>query len=353
VNTKPIHTRRTFLHNAHSLALAGLPIIGLLLATTSVVAQQKAPLATSTVRDHLWMFAVPPPGASWYFESGGVRGGSRMTPAEACYWLDIPNLLFIRQAGPPDMRTEKRWKAKITKEQYAISFQPLTRVLWSATGSGGIGGESQVDDIVFLAENYPNITGVYLDDFVTHKKIQPDGRRVGKPAMTTDELNSMRERLRNIGRPMEVWATIYTHEFDPKYRDFAECDPPLVESMNYFDVAVMWTWKSAELRDLEKNLALLESIKPKNCRIALGLYLWDYTGRPVAKPEGQNQPDLIGMPVPPELMEYQCSLGLRWLKEGRVSDLVVLANNALDIGLENAGWIRQWIKKVGSEKLNR
>ena len=48
--------------------------------------------------------------------------------------------------------------------------------------------------------------------------------------------------------------------------------------MKNFDVLVFWTWKSEELKDLEKNLTLLESVKPKTSRIALGIYLWDYTG---------------------------------------------------------------------------
>jgi hypothetical protein len=52
-------------------------------------------------------------------------------------------------------------------------------------------------------------------------------------------------------------------------------------------------------------------------------------------------------------MEHQCSLGLKWLKEGRVSDLVILGNTHLDIGIPSATWMREWIRKNGGEKLNR
>jgi hypothetical protein len=55
--------------------------------------------------------------------------------------------------------------------------------------------------------------------------------------------------------------------------------------------------------------------------------------------------------VPLDLMEHQCSLGLKWLKEGRVSDLVILANTHLDLGINTAPWMREWIKKHGDEKL--
>ncbi len=50
-------------------------------------------------------------------------------------------------------------------------------------------------DIITLAKSYPNFTGIYLDDFVTDPVKQPDGRKVGKPAMTEAELKSMREQL--------------------------------------------------------------------------------------------------------------------------------------------------------------
>jgi hypothetical protein len=58
------------------------------------------------------------------FEGGGIRGGSRMTPVEACFWMGVPNLLFITQAGnPPDTYAERRgnWK---TNNPYVIADLP-------------------------------------------------------------------------------------------------------------------------------------------------------------------------------------------------------------------------------------
>jgi hypothetical protein len=108
---------------------------------------------------------------------------------------------------------------------------------------------------------------------------------------------------------------------------------------------------SEELKDLEKNLALLESVKPKNCRIALGIYLWDYTGIDPAKKDDATYK--MGKPVPLDLMEHQCGLGLKWLKEGRVSDLVILGIAGIDQGNPSAPWMRDWIRNYGDEKLNR
>jgi hypothetical protein len=50
-------------------------------------------------------------------------------------------------------------------------------------------------------------------------------------------------------------------------------------------------------------------------------------------------------------MKYQCELGLKWLREGRVHDLMSLANTVLDVGFPGATFSREWIKKNSAEKL--
>ena len=328
-----------------------LTLTALILTLSTSQAQQAEP---NTVRDRLWLFGVPADGPRLFYEGAGYRGGSRITPAEGAHWLGVPNLMFITQPWnqPPAMAREKAWKTVTTKEQYAISFQSLKRVQWAAVGSGGLGGLAEVPDIVTLAKDYPNITSIYLDDFVTRPYTKrADGTTVGTPAMTEAQLKSMRTQLGKAGRPMEVWTTIYTHEFDRKHRDFKDCEPPLADQMKHFDVVVLWTAKSADLRDLEKNLTLLESIKPKNCRIALGIYLWGYWDKDPAKADDKSY--VMGRPVPLDLMEHQCGLGLKWLKEGRVSDLVILGLAGIDQGIPSAKWMRDWIKKNGDQNLNR
>lgn len=323
----------------------------LLLAALAAHAQQTP--SPATVRDHLWLFGCPPGGDALYLENAGIRGGSRMTPVEGAHWLGIPNLLFVTQdlTRPQALWTESKWKAKPVMEQWAISFESLKKVSWSAVGSGGVGGLKTVPDIVSIAKSYPNLTGIYLDDFVKDRSKRPDGRFAGKPAMSEDELSAMRAQLAKVGRPMEVWTTVYTYDLDPQHADYTHCDPPLVNSLKHFDVVVLWTWKSDDLKDLEKNLARIEAAKPKDTKIALGIYLWDYTGLDEKK---KGDPTYrFGKPTPLALMEHQCSLGLKWLNEGRVSDLVILGNSHLDIGINTAPWMREWIRKHADEKLNR
>ena len=321
----------------------------LFLSAQAETTQQPSP----TVRDHLWLFACPPGGDADYLENAGYRGGSRMTPVEGAHWLGLSNLLFVTQdhTRPQPLWAESKWKAKTTMEQWAISFESLKKVSWSAVGSSGGGGLKTLPDIVSIAKSYPNFTGIYLDDFVKDRKRQKDGKFAGRPAMSEDELKSMRIQLTKVGRPMEVWTTIYAYDLDPQHPEYTQCEPPLVDSLKHFDVIVLWTWKSADLKDLEKNLARIEAVKPKGTKVALGIYLWDYTGIDEKK---QSDPTYrFGKPVPLDLMELQCSQGLKWLKEGRVCDLVILGNTHLDIGSPTAPWMRTWITEHGGEKLDR
>lgn len=322
----------------------------LLLAPLAAHAQQTAP---ATVRDHLWLFACPPGGDALYLENAGVRGGSRMTPVEGAHWLGIPNLLFVTQdhTRPQALWTESKWKAKPVMDQWAISFESLKKVSWSAVGSSGSGGLKTLPDIISIAKSYSNFTGIYLDDFVKDRHRRPDKAFAGRPAMSEEELKTMRAQLAKVGRPMEVWTTIYAYDLDPKHPEYTHCEPPLVDSLKHFDVIVLWTWKSADLRDLEKNLARIEAVKPKETKIALGIYLWDYTGIDEAKKADPTY--RFGKPVPLDLMEYQCELGRKWLKEGRVCDLVILGNTHLDIGIPSAPWMREWIRMHGDEKLSQ
>ena len=292
----------------------------------------------TTVRDRLWIFSVLAGGDNQSLERGNVLGGSRMTPAEGAFWLNVPNLLLIRSSDEPPLPSSQGPRAKTSFEQYAIAFQPLDRVVWSVVGSGGKGGMSELDPVLDLARKFPNFTGIYLDDFIIDAKRQADGRVVGRPAIQPEELRRARQQMKAVGRPMDIWVTLYTHEINPARKiaspAFRGCDPPLADFLDQFDVLTLWTWNSDELPMLEENLVALEKIAPKTARIALGMYIWDFHNR---------------KPVPVELMQLQCELGRKWLKEKRIHEMIFLANTVLDVGLPSAEFSRQWIAKVGQE----
>jgi hypothetical protein len=330
-------SRRTLLG---SLAMATAGTLGATAVNASAGERPAGRPTRKTVRDRLWIFAVLPGGDNDSLERGNVRGGSRMTPAEGAFWLNVPNLLLIRSNNEPPLPDAQERRAKTRFQQYAISFQPLDRVVWSVVGSGGKGGMSELSPVLELAKEFPNFAGIYLDDFIIDARRRADGRVAGRPALQPDELKRAREQMKAVGRPLDVWVTLYTHEINPSRKiaapGFRGCEPPLAGFLDLFDVLTLWTWNSDEIPLLEENLAALEKIAPRNARIALGMYIWDFHNR---------------KPVPMELMKRQCELGLQWLKEKRIHDMIFLANTVLDVGLPSAEFSRQWIARVGTEPL--
>lgn len=186
---------------------------------------------------------------------------------------------------------------------------------------------------VRLAAKYPNLAGIYLDDFIVDAKPR-NGKNIGRPALDPTELLSARERMKPLKRPMEIWVTLYSHELLPDHRHYRGCDPPLANFLALFDVLSLWTWWSDELRTLDQSLAALEAIAPKGARIALGMYVWDFDGKKT---------------VPLELMKHQCDRALKWIKEKRIHEIIVLGNTGLDLGLPSAEYVRDWIAQVGSQ----
>ena len=69
----------------------------------------------------------------------------------------------------------------------------------------------------------------------------------------------------------------------------------------------------------------------------LGCYLWDFS--------------LPTRTIPIELMEHQCELGLKWLRAGEIEGIIFLGSNIMDKHLKAVEWTREWIARVGEEKL--
>ncbi len=288
-----------------------------------------------TLRDHLWVFTVPAGCDDNWYELGGVRGGSRMTPAEGAFYLNVPNLILVRNDERPPLPHLEAWRAKTAFEQYAISFRPLDRVLWSVVGSSGRGGMRELGPVLQLAAKYSNLAGIYLDDFIVDAR-QRDGKSIGRPALDPAELQAVRERMKPLKRPMEIWVTLYSHELLPEHRHYRGCDPLLANFLGLFDVLTLWTWSSEELKTLDQSLAALEATAPKGARIALGMYVWDFDGK---------------KPVPLDMMKHQCDRALKWIQEKRIHEIIVLGNTGLDLGLPSAEFVRDWVAQVGTQRV--
>ncbi|MBI4553641.1 MAG: hypothetical protein HY710_15355 [Candidatus Latescibacteria bacterium] len=256
-----------------------------------------------TVRDHFWL---------WGHEAGshdkgyGISGTSRMTPAEGAFYLGTPNLIIVRYndlPAPP-------------YDQYALALSPLRRVVWSIVGAGGRTDSEEVGRARALAARFPNITGVMMDDFFKH-----DPTHVA--VHTPESLQAIRDQLTVSGRTLDLWVVLYQQQLDL----------PVSAHLQLCDVVTFWTWWAERLEQLEQNFAQFERLAPTSRKV-LGCYMWDYGNR---------------KPMPVALMEHQCQLGLRWLREGRIEGMIFLASCICDMGLETVEWTREWVRAVGDE----
>jgi hypothetical protein len=264
-----------------------------------------------TVRDRLWLFAVP---ANVNYRFHHRR--SLMTPAEGAYYLQIPNILMIQVHSPYG-----QFKSPLS--QYAIALRPMRRVVWSIVGSGGFTTPEYRKEVLQLAKDTPNIVGLYMDDFFfTGQKQEKEGRQA---ALTVEELKDIRQQDRGQGKKLDIWVTFYT----------SLLDLPLGEYLKLIDVITLWTWRSEDLRSLETNFRKTEQLGPP-LKKTLGCYFFDFTER---KPLSISQ------------MKLQCEAGLEWLRQGKIEGIVFLANTEEDLRFESVEWTREWIRRVGDMRL--
>jgi hypothetical protein len=269
----------------------------------------------STIADKLWLWGHD---AGAHNDSWGLPRRSRITPVEAAFYLGIPNLIMVRYLGRPPLPFD----------QFALSFRPLKRVVWSVVGAGGQTDDKEREHVLDLAARQANITGVMLDDFFGSEQSSPvpgsEGKGAGA-ALPADKLRALRGQLSLGGRRLRLWAVLYEHQLDK----------PLASYLKFLDVVNFWTWNSEKLSDLDSNLDRLDAVADK-CGKVLGCYLWDY---------GKKKP------MPLKLLRHQCELGLQWLRGGRIEGMVFLASCICDLELEAVEWLRDWIARTGSKRI--
>lgn len=262
----------------------------------------------AVARDKFWIFGVRPHQDDRFFSGISTgRDWSRITPGEAALMLDVPNMLMVNCDGIPVPYS-------VDAYGYAESFCTMKNVLWGATGSAGFRVGNEEAFICDLAEKYPNIKGAFMDDFFDRFENQPDGMEKAESL-----LREIREGLSKSPRPLDLYVVWYTHQFK-------EVPAHLLE---YIDGISLWTSKAEELLLLEERFCAIEKNFPSHKKL-LGIYMFEFSTR---------------RPIPIDLMEHQCELGLRLMKEGRLDGMIFEANSVMGIGLESELWLRKWIMR--------
>ena len=223
--------------------------------------------------------------------------------------LDVPNILMIQCDGEP---------APFSKDAlgYMESFCRMDSVLWGSCGSGGYRVGNEEAFVCELAEKYPNLTGVFMDDINgAFRKVEDHEER---HRLRVEMVKEVRENLKKACRPMDLYITWYWH---------LEPYPGLMDQV---DGVSLWTWNSDELPKLQERFEAIEELY-KDKKILLGIYMYDFYNR---------------KPVPSELMEYQCNYALELLKAGRIDGMIFEANSVMGAGLPSEYWLREWVERV-------
>lgn len=266
----------------------------------------------AVARDKFWVFTLRAHEDDQYLGANEFVDRnytwSRITPAESAFMLDVPNLLMVNSDGIPVPFSADAYG-------YAESFVRLKKVMWSSTGSAGfrIGNEEKF--ICDLAEKYPNICGTFMDDPFHRLKNDPNAIETA-----SNLIKEVRTGLDKACRPMELYITWYAHQ----------TGTPESEVLNLVDGISIWTSKPQELLLLEERFEKLEKQFPHKKKL-LGIYFYNF---------------IDFLPVPLDLMEHQCELGLRLLKEKRIDGMIFLSNTVMGVGLPSEKWLREWIDKV-------
>ena len=260
------------------------------------------------VQDRFWV---------WGHEAGshdrgwGLPAPSHITPVEAAVYMGIPNVIMVRYGEepiPPDL-------------QYTVPFRSCRNVVWSIVGAGGLTAEQERTRVLDLAGQLPNMGGVMMDDFFLNHPATNNETAV----LSTGQRQEIRRRLTRGERRLDLWVVLYDHQLAL----------PVKRHLDLCDKVSFWTWRAENLEHLEDNLDVVETLAPA-CGKVLGCYMWDYGDK---------------RPMPVQAMEKQCTLGLRWLHEGRIEGMIFLASCICDLGLETVEWTRDWIASVGQEML--
>ena len=310
--------RRAFIRDlaaSAGLVAALAPDASALAASTPAtsVASEK-----TTVRDRFWMYST----YEGFTGFPAVPGNSRMTPAEAAAYFNLPNVYVAAFAYGKE---PCKLLPPLDYHTYLNALRPFKRVVWFLPEEMGIVTEDTLRTLHDVILKYPNVVGLMLDDyFVPTIKGNP-----GSP-LTLEEIDYVQRYFRNIGgRNVDLWVVLYRHNFE---QDVEHVVPTY---LNKVDVLTYWDAWAREIETLEEDFAKAERLTPGKRKL-LGCYMWDF---------GDNKP------IPLPLMQKQCRLGLQWLREGRIEGMMFLGNFLCDRPLEAVEWTRRWIQEVGNEPL--
>ncbi|MBI4582543.1 MAG: hypothetical protein HY717_00725 [Planctomycetes bacterium] len=259
------------------------------------------------VRDLMWVWGNPE-----MAEDGAqtLAAFARAGPAQRALLLGVPNIVMAGQGVPGDDHRA---------DAFARPVAEFKRLVWEIAPDGEGGGppfvyRDRLARIRRLADRYPQIEGVLLDDMSTlgmDKGFKPE------------HIRHIRELLPEKYRSVKIWGVVYTMSLNR---------PGIGDLIEELDVINLWTWHAKDIMELEKNVARCERSFPGKA-IVLGLYLYDYGG---------------GRRMPLDLLQRQCEAALKLAHAGRIQGMVFLT---ISDDPEAVSWTAGWIERIGGQEL--
>jgi hypothetical protein len=264
------------------------------------------------LKDNFWLWGqTAGTHHSAYNNHYQLPGENKMTPAEGCEYLGIPNCCRVVMENKPIPPFDEESKA----------LAHLKQVVWSIVGSCGSVrnnvGLGDIDEVIRQAKMFPNITGGVLDDFLNQARLD---------IFPLEKVIELRNKLNTeIGRPMDLWVVLYDEQLDT----------PIQSYLDVCDVITFWTWCGSNLVNMDRNMERMVAMTPHKRRLA-GCYMWNY---------GESKPLEIAQ------MEYQCERYLNYIRKGYIEGIIFCSNCIADVGIEAVEWTKNWIRRVGNEAM--
>ena len=253
-----------------------------------------------TLADRLWMWGHH---RDFFLKSKKTRDripkAARIDMADACIDFGIPNCCCIRCGNRPE---------KSELPEYMPQFRRLKRFAWSVTDSAAEPFDEKVEMGFRLADEYPNLTHFWMDDYFY------EGENSFMQPM--EKLVAMKERL--VARGMRLASVIYADDngFKEQFR----------ETLDLCDEVSCWIWQGKNTGQMLDYIRRLRDFTRRP--ILLGIYMYDFGGN---------------VQMTAERMEGQLRSVERLIDEKALSGLIFHCTPLVGLDIDAVKISRAWI----------
>ncbi len=268
------------------------------------------------IKNKLWLYAFKK-GADdmeigkFGFPLGAKRNGSKVTPAEALYYLGLSNIIMGMCDGEP---APKSFEAS----DYLYTFAPCDNIMWSVCGKDGYRIGTEEAYLKNVKSTHNNICAGFIGDIFGKYRNEEEPKRT---ELAKELISEMRKNTEDI----PLYVSCYAHELDI-------ISDKLLEKT---DGIVFWIEDSDEIPFVHEYFEKIEERFPSHKKM-LGVSLFDFKNY---------------RPVPLQLLDFILGYGVNVISTGRADGMVFSSNTVMGVGFETDSYLREWIKNNGSKKI--